>query len=47
MKHKKKYQKVEVVCDCGVRIFGNSEKNVQANLKLHQKSKLHKKQMGK
>ena len=47
MKHKKHYDKVELICDCGIKIFGNSDKNVKANLKLHQKSKLHKKQMGK
>ena len=42
MKHKKQYNKVEVVCSCGIKIFGNSEKNAQANLKTHLKSKFHK-----
>lgn len=46
MTHKKVYQKVSVLCDCGIKIFGNSDLNVNANLKLHSKSKLHKKQMG-
>jgi len=42
---KKKRVKVNVNCECGITIFGNSQSNAEANLKLHHKSKLHKKQM--
>lgn len=45
MKTKQKRDKKSVTCECGIKIFGNSEDNAKANLKLHQKSKLHKKQM--
>jgi len=47
MEAKVKRVKVELVCPCGIKVFGNSEANAKANLKLHQKSKLHKKQSGK
>ena len=46
MKTKRKpYDKVMLTCECGIKIFGNSKDNAQANLEIHLKSKLHKKQM--
>ena len=41
----KKRQKVCVECECGIKVFGNSIDNANANLKIHHKSKLHKKQL--
>jgi len=35
-------EKVCFVCECGIKIFGNSIKNAEANLKIHTKSKRHK-----
>lgn len=32
----------EIECDCGWVVKGNSEKHAEANLKIHKKSKLHK-----
>ena len=43
MKTKKRtYKKGILVCECGMTIFGISEKHAQSNLKRHQKSKRHK-----
>jgi len=47
MEAKTKRIKTSQTCECGIKVFGNSEANAKANLKLHQKSKLHKKQSGK
>lgn len=38
------YGKVCIVCECGVKICGNSDSNAKANLRTHKKSKLHKNQ---
>ena len=43
---KQKRKKVSLICECGIKVFGNSLFNATANLKIHQKSKLHKKQLG-
>ena len=43
---KQKRNKTNVVCECGIKVFGNSDINAVANLKQHMKSKLHKKQLG-
>jgi len=41
----KRKVKVCIVCDCGINICGNSLDNAKENLKIHEKSLLHKKQM--
>lgn len=33
------------MCECGIKICGNSPKSVRANLKIHKKSILHQRQM--
>ena len=35
----------EIVCECGWKVTGISKKHTEANLKIHKKSKLHKKLM--
>jgi len=37
--------KVCIVCQCGMKICGNSEDNAKANLEIHRKSITHKAQM--
>ena len=34
-----------IICDCGLKITGNSQAHAEANLKNHKESKLHKKLM--
>ena len=45
MRKKKNYNlgKIAVRCECGAIVRGNSQKNAEANLKNHKKSKQHKK----
>lgn len=38
-------KKISIKCECGFIVSGNSEDNAKANLKLHRKSKYHKKQI--
>ena len=33
------------ICECGYEVNGTSEKHLESNLKIHMKSKLHKKLM--
>lgn len=35
-----------VKCECGIIVTGNSKKHTESNLKVHKKSKLHKKNRG-
>ena len=39
---RKDLDKCELVCSCGMYIFGNSKAHAAANLKIHKKSKRHK-----
>lgn len=32
----------EKICDCGQTITGNSDAHLEANMKIHKRSKLHK-----
>jgi len=35
-------KKDEIICECGVKITGNSKAHAEANLRNHKQSKLHK-----
>lgn len=35
-------KKDEIICECGIKITGNSKAHAEANLKNHKQSKLHK-----
>lgn len=39
------FDKVCIMCECGVNICGRSQRHAQSLLKQHKKAKLHKKQL--
>ena len=42
---KKEYDKVVLVCSCGVYVAGNSKDNAEYNMKVHLNSPLHQRQI--